>query len=227
MLSRGYTTFVALLCTAAVAYAIHANGEAAKAGRAAARAQKWERYARATRAHRRQTAKSFAGARAPYNKLARNATAEQRRLLATLRRGAAATSARGRAARRPSPTATQSIAIASPPGTRRERTALRVRRPQHRPSPRRRRAEDPMADLSRHRGIASALLAAGAVGGGVIGGASVIVKARGAGTPAASAGATALHGSRPRRPRAGDGPRPSTSWSRASGSGAPRSSRSA
>ncbi len=86
MLSRGYTTFVALLCTAAVAFAIHANGEAAKAGRAAERAQTWERYARATRAHRRQTAKSYGKLVRQYNALARTANARQKRLLASLSR---------------------------------------------------------------------------------------------------------------------------------------------
>ena len=49
-----------------------------------------------------------------------------------------------------------------------------------------------MADLSRHRGITSALLAAGAVGAGVIGGASLIVKTRGASASAAPQGAIAL-----------------------------------
>jgi len=49
-----------------------------------------------------------------------------------------------------------------------------------------------MADLSKHRGIASALLAAGAVGLGVVGGASLIVKARGAATPGAQTGTSAL-----------------------------------
>jgi len=86
ILSRGYTTLIALLCTAAVAYAIHANSQAAGAGRAEARAEKWERYARATRAHRKQTAKSFRKLVRQYNALARSATSEQRRLLATLAR---------------------------------------------------------------------------------------------------------------------------------------------
>ena len=84
MLSRMYTTLIALCCTAAVAYAIHANGEAAKAGRALERAQKWERYARASQAHRKTTAKSLGRLIRQYNALARNATAEQRRLLVTL-----------------------------------------------------------------------------------------------------------------------------------------------
>ncbi len=114
MLSRGYTTFIALLCTAAVAYAIHANGEAAKAGRAEARAQKWERYARATRAHRKQTAKSFAVLVRQYNKLARNATAEQRRLLATLSRARKQAASARPSGAPPVTYATQSLTISQP-----------------------------------------------------------------------------------------------------------------
>ena len=55
LVRRSYTTLVAVLCTASVAYAIHAQNEAARAERAGARAQTWERYARATRAHRVKT----------------------------------------------------------------------------------------------------------------------------------------------------------------------------
>ena len=117
MLSRGYTTFVALLCTAAVAFAIHANGEAAKAGRAAERAQMWERYARATRAHRRRTAKSYGKLVRQYNALARTANARQKRLLASLSRARrhAATASPGAAAQPVTYETTQAIAIAPPP----------------------------------------------------------------------------------------------------------------
>jgi hypothetical protein len=93
ILSRAYTALIALLCTAAVAYAIHANGEAAKAERVAAKAQQWERFARTTRRHRQETAKSLSLLVRRYNKLARNATTEQRMLLANLAK------ARRRAAR--------------------------------------------------------------------------------------------------------------------------------
>jgi hypothetical protein len=84
MLSRGYTAVIALLCTASVAYAIHANREAASADSAAAKAREWERYARANLAHRAQTTKSVRLLVRQYNTLARRATAEQRRLLASL-----------------------------------------------------------------------------------------------------------------------------------------------
>ena len=84
LLRRGYTAIVAVVCAASIAYAIHANGETGKAELAVARARQWETYARATLAHRRQTAKSLRVLVRRYNKLARSATAQQRRLLETL-----------------------------------------------------------------------------------------------------------------------------------------------
>jgi hypothetical protein len=84
ILSRAYTALIALLCTAAVAYAIHADSKASRAGRAAAKAQEWEHYARTMRSHRQKTAKSLKLLVRRYNTLARNATAEQRLLLANL-----------------------------------------------------------------------------------------------------------------------------------------------
>lgn len=93
LVRRTYTTLVAVLCTAAVAYAIHAKSEAAQAERAGARALTWERYARATRAHRLRTEAGLRVLVRHYNALVRSATTEQRRLLASLataRRHAAA-----------------------------------------------------------------------------------------------------------------------------------------
>ena len=115
VLRRGYSAVVAVVCAASIAYAIHANGETGKAAAAAARAHQWETYARATLAHRRQTAKSFRVLVRRYNKLARSATAQQRRLLATL-----AVARRNSEKARPKGAAdvvfksTQTIAIASP-----------------------------------------------------------------------------------------------------------------
>jgi hypothetical protein len=83
-LRRGYAAIVAVVCAASIAYAIHVNGETRKAELAVARAHQWEVYARATLAHRRQTAKSLRVLVRRYNKLARSATAQQRRLLETL-----------------------------------------------------------------------------------------------------------------------------------------------
>ena len=84
LLRRGYSTVVAVVCAASIAYAIHVNGETGRAELAAARAHQWEIYARATLAHRRHTAKSLELLVRRYNKLAQSATAKQRRLLATL-----------------------------------------------------------------------------------------------------------------------------------------------
>ena len=210
MLSRGYTTFVALLCTAAVAFAIHANGEAAKAGRVAERAQTWgQRYARATRgappADREELRQAGAAVQRARTHRDRPAEAAAREPVP----GRAGTPRPRPRAPRPSPSRTR-----RPRRSRSPRRRRLPRRPQprpHRPSPRRKRAES-MADLSRHRGITSALLAAGAVGAGVIGGASLIVKTRGASASAAPQGAIALQApgapSRCRAPggaRLGDG----------------------
>jgi hypothetical protein len=110
---RGFTALVALLCTASVAYAIHANAEAAKAERASARAAQWERYARESLAHRKRTAHSLELLIRRYNRLARSATVEQRHLLAALH-----TARRRAASARPSGASapvvyqtTQSIAV--------------------------------------------------------------------------------------------------------------------
>jgi hypothetical protein len=113
-LMRVYTTLVALVCTVSVAYAIHADGEAARGDRAALRAQQWERDARATRVHRTRTIRSTNQMIRQYNALARGATRDQRRLLAALakaRRRAATEKPTGAA---PVEYATQSIVTSQP-----------------------------------------------------------------------------------------------------------------
>jgi hypothetical protein len=114
-MSRAYTTLIALVCAAAVAYAIHANGQAAKADRAALRARQFERDARATQIHRLQTAHSLQRLVHQYNAVARNATNEQRHLLAALSR-ARRLAAKERPSGAPAVEySTQSIAIPAAP----------------------------------------------------------------------------------------------------------------
>ena len=89
LLRRGYSTVVAVVCAASIAYAIHVNGETGRAELAAARAHQWEIYARATLAHRRHTAKSLELLVRRYNKLAQSATAKQRTVARDACRGSA------------------------------------------------------------------------------------------------------------------------------------------
>jgi hypothetical protein len=116
MLSRGYTAVIALLCTASVAYAIHANRQAADADHAGAKAREWERYARATLAHRTKTTKSLRLLVQQYNALTRRATADQRRLLANLAQ-ARRRAARAQPATAPTPVVyetTKTLALPQP-----------------------------------------------------------------------------------------------------------------
>lgn len=115
VLRRAYAALVAVLCLGSVAYAMHANREAARAQSAASTAREWERIARATHAHRAETTASLALLVRRYNSLARKATIEQRRMLARL------AAARRRAAHSKSAAAapityetTQSVAVAAP-----------------------------------------------------------------------------------------------------------------
>ena len=71
VLRRAYAALVAVLCLASVAYALHANHEAARAQSAASTAREWERIARATQAHRAETTASLALLVRRYNSLAR------------------------------------------------------------------------------------------------------------------------------------------------------------
>ena len=114
LLGRGYTAIVALLCSASVAYAIHANSEAARADRAALSAQQWERDARATRTHRIRTAASLGLLIRQYNGLARRATVEQRQLLAVLTKARRRAASEKPGAAAPVQYSTQSIAVAQP-----------------------------------------------------------------------------------------------------------------